>query len=162
MIATAMMQPMRAISSTNFIAWILIKVVARKSALTALAKHFIFDRWPIGAIWSGVPSPRESAESEPSDWDVLSEDTRCRSGLITRIRRASWFDQQNVYLPACHGPVLNPFRDHKHGAGPERNRAIPQLDVERSFEDKKKIVCLVMFVPMERPSSLATMMSLLL
>ena len=34
---------------------------------------------------------------------------------------------------------------------PEGNRAIPQLDVERSFEDKEKIVCLVMFVPVERP-----------
>ena len=100
-----------------------------------------------------MPSPRESAESDPSDWDVLSEDTRCRSGLITRIRRASWFDQQNVYLPACHGPVLNPFRDHKHVAGPERNRAIPQLDVERSFEDKEKIVCLIVFVRVERSRS---------
>ena len=36
--------------------------------------------------------------------------------------------------------------------------AVPQLDVERSMKDKKKIGCLVMFAPWNGPSSLATMM----
>jgi hypothetical protein len=46
--------------------------------------------------------------------------------------------------------MFNPFGNDKHLAMVECDRAIPQLDVERSFEDKKKIVCLVMFVPVER------------
>jgi hypothetical protein len=32
------------------------------------------------------------SKKQPLNWDVLSEDTQCRGGLITRIRRASWFD----------------------------------------------------------------------
>jgi hypothetical protein len=50
---------------------------------------------------------------------VLSEDTRRRGGLITRIRRASWFDQQNVDLTACHGPMLNALGHDKYLAGAE-------------------------------------------
>jgi len=81
---------------------------------------------------------------------ALSKDTRCRGRLITRIRRASWFNQQDVDFSPCHGPMLNPFGQDKNLARTECDRAIPQLDVECSFEDKKKIVCLVMFVPVER------------
>ena len=50
--------------------------------------------------------------------------------------------------------MLNAFGNNEYFAGAEGNLAIPQLDVERSFEDEKKIVCLVMFVPMERPFKL--------
>jgi hypothetical protein len=91
---------------------------------------------------------------------ALSKDTRCCGGLITCIRRAGWFDQQNVDLPACHGPMLNPLWHDKHLAGAEGNRAIPQLDVERSFEDKKKSSVSSCLCQWNGPSSLATMMSL--
>jgi hypothetical protein len=50
--------------------------------------------------------------------------------------------------------MLNSLGNDKHLTDAEGNRAIPQLDVERSFEDKKKIVRLVMFVPTERPFKL--------
>ena len=63
---------------------------------------------------------------------------------------------------ARDGPVLDAFGHNKNLAGIEGNRAIPQLDVERALEDEKEIVGVLMFVPMNGPSSLATMMSLLL
>jgi hypothetical protein len=50
--------------------------------------------------------------------------------------------------------MLNPLGHDKHLRGAQRNRAIPQLDFERSFEDKKEILCLVMFVSVERPFKL--------
>jgi hypothetical protein len=71
---------------------------------------------------------------------------RWRSPLLTTRTLGG----QDVDFSPCHGPMLNPFGHDKNLAGTECDRAIPQLDVECSFEDKKKIVCLVMFVPVER------------
>ena len=101
-------------------------------------------------------------------FDVVSlqflsgEDARRRGGLITSIRRARRLNQHDVHFPASHGPMFNTLGHDKHLAEVERDGAIPQLDVERTLEHKEKIVRLVMFVPVKRSSSLATMMSLLL
>ena len=48
---------------------------------------------------------------------ALSKDTRCRGRLITRIRRASWFNQQDVDFSPCHGPMLNPCYNNQGDAG---------------------------------------------
>jgi hypothetical protein len=79
------------------------------------------------------------------------EDARRCSSLVTRIRRPRWLNQQDMHFPARHGAVLDAGRHYKNFAGIEGDGAIPQLDVERSFKDKKKTVCLVMFVPVQRP-----------
>jgi hypothetical protein len=76
-----------------------------------------------------APTHRRGAARTGIGYRALfsSEDTRCRGSLITRVRRASWFDQQNVDLPACHGPMFKPLGRDKHLAGAEGDRAIPQL-----------------------------------
>jgi hypothetical protein len=50
--------------------------------------------------------------------------------------------------------MLNTFGHDKHLAGIKGDRAIPELDVERTLEHKEEIVCLVMLVPVERPFEL--------
>src|SRR5437879_5677652 len=52
-------------------------------------------------------------------------------------------------LLACHRAMLNTFRHDVEVAWAERNRAIPQFDVQMSFEHQKEIVGVVVFVPGE-------------
>ena len=75
----------------------------------------------------------------------------CAAPLVTRTRRVCRLDQKDVHFGARHGPVLDALRNNKDLAGIEDDRAIPQLDVERTLQHKKKIVGVVMLMPMERP-----------
>src|SRR5262249_35676793 len=85
---------------------------------------------------------------------VSSEDAWRRGSFIARIRRPSWLNQQDVDLTPCHRPMFDSSGHHKNLAREERDCAVPQLNVERSAKDKKEIVRLVMFVPVERPFEL--------
>jgi hypothetical protein len=58
--------------------------------------------------------------------------------------------------------MLDAFGHHKKLTGIEGDRPIPQLNVERAFGHKEKIVRLVVLMPVKRPLELTTMMSLLL
>ena len=106
-----------------------------------------------------LPSRLEMKAAGPSD--RLScrfgsgQNARRRSSFIARIRGARWLDQQDMHFPPCHGPVLDAFGDNENFAGVEGNRAIPQLDVERTLEHKKKIVRVVMLMPVEWPLELS-------
>ena len=68
------------------------------------------------------------------------EDARRCSSLVTRIRRPRWLNQQDMHFPARHGAVLDAGRHYKNFARVEGDGAIPQFDVERTLEHKKKIV----------------------
>jgi hypothetical protein len=78
------------------------------------------------------------------------EDARRRGGPVARIRRARRLNQQDVHFLARYGPMLNALGYDEHLAGIEGDRAVPELDVERTLEHKEEIVCLVMLVPVER------------
>jgi hypothetical protein len=76
-----------------------------------------------------------SAVSDVMILQFLSgEDARCRGGLITCIGRARRLYQHDVHFPASHGLMLNTLAHDKHLARVERDRPIPQLDVERTLE----------------------------
>jgi hypothetical protein len=79
------------------------------------------------------------------------EDARRCSSLITRIWRTGRLYQQDVHFPARHGPLLDALGHNENLARFEFDRAIPQLDVERTLEHKKKIArasCLCQFYDM--------------
>ena len=57
-----------------------------------------------------------------------------------------------MHFTAHHGPMLDAGGHNKNVAKVEG--AIPQLDVERSLEHNKEIVCVVMLMPVELPVKL--------
>jgi hypothetical protein len=58
--------------------------------------------------------------------------------------------------------MLNSPGHNEHIALIEGDRAVPKFDVERACKHEEEIVGVVVLVPVERPSSLATITSLLL
>src|SRR5579872_1124744 len=111
-----------------------------------------------GNVAIRLPSNHEMKATDPSN--RLScrfgsgQNARRRSSFIARIRGARRLDQQDMHFPPRHGPVLDAFGYNKNFARVEGDCAIPQLDVEGTLEHKKKIVRVVMLMPMERPLKL--------
>ena len=133
------------------------------------------DRTPLfdqsGQCWlvfiSGILRGNEKNGLAMMSRDFPSQDREvdpggCGGGLVACIGRSRRLDQQNMQFPTRHGPMLAPFRHHKHLGLVRCDGGVPKFDVERACKHEEEIVGVVVLVPVERPSSLATITSLLL
>ena len=98
---------------------------------------------------------RQQASSRCSTCRRSSEDARRCSSLIPRVRSAGRLDQQDVYFPTGHRPVLDASGHNKDLAGVEADGAVLQFDVERTLEHKEKIVRVLVLMPVEWPLELS-------
>ena len=79
--------------------------------------------------------------------NIISYLARCGRPDVTGVRRAGRLDQQQVHLLLRDRAMFDALRYDVHLPRPKGDRSISQLNIEHAFQDEKKIIRVIVFVP---------------